>query len=149
MAGVQERLIYTLGSSTRSPEEFIELLKEHHIETIADVRKFPRSRFEHFCKENLPKLLEEAGISYSYMGRELGGYRKEGYQNFTATPEFQSGLRELEKVAQVGRTAIVCAERFPWRCHRHFIGLELQKKGWQVSHIIDKGRYWLPQEDTR
>ncbi|MEM2111100.1 MAG: DUF488 family protein [Candidatus Bathyarchaeia archaeon] len=46
--------IYTLGHSTRSLEEFIEILKAFSIEMIFDVRRFPGSRkFPHFSKENL------------------------------------------------------------------------------------------------
>ena len=81
-------LIYTLGTSTRSPEEFIELLSSHDVEVVVDVRRFPSSRFEHFQREKLSGLLSEAGIGYVYMGEELGGCRRGGYQNFTATPEF-------------------------------------------------------------
>ena len=140
------RLVYTLGTSTRSPEEFIELLTSYSVEVVVDVRRFPSSRFEHFAKEKLAKLLTEAGIDYIYMGEELGGYRQGGYQNFTTTSEFRMGVKKLEEVAREKRVAIVCAERFPWRCHRRFIALELEKQGWQVNHIIDQGRTWLPRK---
>jgi len=140
------RLIYTLGTSTRSREEFIELLTSHGVEAVVDVRRFPASRFEHFGKERLAGILTGAGIDYIYMGEELGGYRQGGYRSFAATPEFRVGVKKLEKVAQEKRVAIVCAERFPWRCHRRFIALELEKHGWQISHIIDKDRVWLPRK---
>ena len=78
------------------------------------------------------------------MGQELGGYRQGGYHVFTNTTEFRAGMRNLAKVAQQQTTAIVCAERFPWRCHRRFIGFELEKRGWEVTHIIDPGKDWLP-----
>ena len=135
---VEDKLIYTLGTSTRSPEEFIELLSSHGVEVVVDVRRFPSSRFEHFCREKLEELLPEAGIDYIYMGKELGGYRRGGYQSFTTTSEFLSGLQKLEEIARKRCTSIICAERFPWRCHRRFIALELEKRGWRVSHIIDK-----------
>lgn len=67
---------------------------------VVDVRRFPSSRFEHFRREKLAGLLSEAGIGYVYMGEELGGYRRGGYQNFTATPEFQTGLKRMEEVAR-------------------------------------------------
>lgn len=145
----QVKLIYTLGTSTHSPEEFIELLTSHGVEVVVDVRKFPSSRFEHFNRERLTKLLGEVGIAYISMGEELGGYRRGGYSNFTATAEFQKALKKLEKIAWERKTAIVCAERFPWRCHRRFIALELEKLGWQVNHIIDMGRDWLPKKSAR
>jgi len=140
----RDKLIYTLGTSTRSPKEFIELLTSHGMEVVVDVRRFPSSRFEHFGKEKLAGLLSEASINYVYLGEKLGGYRRGGYQNFTVTSEFQIGLEKLEEIAQNQRTAIICAERLPWRCHRRFIGLELEKRGWQVNHIIDQEREWLP-----
>ena len=145
----RDKPIYTLGTSTRSPEEFIELLSSHGVEAVVDVRRFPSSRFEHFRREKLARLLSETGIDYVYMGGELGGYRRGGYQNFTTTPEFQIGLKKLEEIARRRRTAIICAERFPWRCHRRFIALELEKQGWQVSHIIDQGRDWLPRKRSK
>ena len=148
MSSERDKLIYTLGTSTRSPDEFIELLSNYKVETVVDVRRFPSSRFEHFHRENLERLLPEAGIGYIYMGEELGGYRRGGYKNFTATAPFQAGLDKLAEIARQKRAAIVCAERFPWRCHRRFIALELEKRGWQVSHIIDKGRVWVPGQHS-
>ena len=143
---VEDKLIYTLGTSTRSPEEFIELLTSHGVEVVVDVRRFPSSRFEHFQRDRLAGLLSEAGIDYVYMGGELGGYRQGGYRNFTTTSDFQLGLRKLEEMAGNRITSIICAERFPWRCHRRFIALELEKRGWRVNHIIDKKRDWLPRK---
>jgi len=74
----QDKVIYTLGTSTRSIEEFIELLVSHGVEVVIDVRRFPSSRFEHFHREKLAGLLSEAGIDYLHMGEELGGYRRGG-----------------------------------------------------------------------
>jgi uncharacterized protein (DUF488 family) len=144
MRAEEDGLIYTLGTSTRSPEEFIGLLLSRGVKVVVDVRKFPSSRFEHFHQEKIARLLNEAGIDYVYMGKELGGYRRGGYQKFTTTAEFRLGLEKLEKIARQKSAAIICAERFPWRCHRRFIALELEKRGWQVNHIIDEKRDWLP-----
>jgi len=116
-----------------------------NLEVVIDVRRFPTSRFEHFHRENLTKLLRGADVDYIYMGQELGGYRRGGYKSFTATPDFKAGLKKLEGIAETRRVAILCAKRFPWRCHRRFIALELLEQGWQVSHIIDQDRDWLPR----
>lgn len=140
----KDKLIYTLGTSTRSPEEFIRLLKGHGIEVVMDVRSFPSSRFEYFGGEKLAELLDGAGIRYVAMGQELGGYRKGGYQAFAATTEFHEAVAKLEELAQMRRVTILCAERLPWRCHRRFIGFELERRGWQVIHIIDEKRDWQP-----
>ena len=142
----QDKLIYTLGTSTRTREEFIELLSNHDIEVVVDVRRFRSSRFEHFRKENLKTLLLGAGTDYIDMGEELGGYRRGGYNHFTTTFQFQAGLGKLEEIARKIRTTIICAEKFPWRCHRRFIALELEKRGWRVSHIIEKGKEWAPRK---
>jgi uncharacterized protein (DUF488 family) len=144
LATRKEKLVYTLGTSTWSPEEFIGLLKKNGIEAVVDVRRYPGSRFEHFRRDNLAKLLDGAGIEYISMGQELGGYRKGGYGAFSATSVFQDGVSKLEEEARGKTVAIVCAERLPWRCHRRFIGFELEKRGWQVVHIIDEKRYWQP-----
>ncbi|MCR4428403.1 MAG: DUF488 domain-containing protein [Caldiserica bacterium] len=134
--------IFTLGTSSRSKEEFLRLLGIHGIEAVADVRRFPTSRFDHFKKELIRELLEKEGISYFYLGEELGGFRKGGYEAYTRTEDFQSGLRRLVEIASLKRTAIVCAERFPWRCHRRFIARELALRGWEVIHILDEERIW-------
>ena len=72
------RRIFTLGSSTRSPQEFLDLLVHYQIEVIVDVRRFPTSRFEHFVRENLAFLLEEKGIAYLHLGGGTGGLQKWG-----------------------------------------------------------------------
>jgi uncharacterized protein (DUF488 family) len=137
--------IYTLGTSTRSREEFIDLLRQYRIETVADVRSFPQSRFEHFNKGNLAGILEGEEFHYVYLGKELGGFRKGGYLAYTKTPPYQEGISHLEKIGSQGITAFVCAERFPWRCHRRFIGLSMEERGWKVLHIIEKGRVSQPK----
>jgi uncharacterized protein (DUF488 family) len=141
--------IYTLGTSNRSLEEFLEILKEYKIEAIVDVRHWPASKlFPHFKKENLEKFLKENGISYFHI-EKLGGYREGGYENYMEGKEFKEGLEELIKIAENKRTAIVCAEKFPWKCHRVFISQELERKNFKVIHIIEKGRIWEPKREPR
>jgi len=141
-----KRRVFTLGSSTRSAQEFLDLLAHYHIEAIVDVRRFPTSRFEHFIRENLALLLEENGIAYLYLGEELGGYRSGGYEAYMKSEEFEAGLAGLQGVAQEKRVATMCTERLPWRCHRRHIGRALQERGWEVQHLIDLDRVWIPKE---
>jgi len=136
------RVVYTLGTSTRTLEEFTALLRHLEVEVVVDVRRFPSSRFEHFKKEELARSLPEAGIDYCHLGGELGGYRRGGYQAFLASEEFKRGLEKLERIAKEKKIAIVCAERLPWRCHRRFIGGELERRGWKVIHVVDERRSW-------
>jgi uncharacterized protein (DUF488 family) len=139
-----ERLILTLGTSDRSQEDFCDLLRYHRVALVVDVRRFATSRFEQFRGETIAALLKKVGIAYLPMGDELGGYRRGGYQAFVGSDTFREGLTKLEGIASGSRTAILCAGRLPWRCHRRFIAMELEKRGWWVVHIIDRGRDWIP-----
>ncbi len=137
--------VYTLGTNRRTEEDFIEILLSYNIQSLIDVRSFPRSRIPIFIKENLETILSQEGIDYHYLGKELGGLRKGGYISYIITDEFNKGIRLLESIALQKTSVIVCAERFPWKCHRRWIARELQKRGWKVEHIIDKGKVWVPK----
>ena len=141
-----EPTIYTVGTSIRTKEEFIELLRHYHLTTVVDVRSFPQSRFEHFNRENLAKMLSEVAIDYVYLGKELGGFRKGGYQAYTQSSPYQAGIYKLEEIALKGSTAFMCAERFAWKCHRRIIAATLEERGWKVVNIIEKDRVWSPSK---
>jgi len=140
--------IYTLGTGLRSLEDFIELINSYSIQAVIDVRSYPTSKFEHFRKNNLDPILQKEMIEYHYLGRELGGFRKEGYEHYTHSEEFEQGIISLERIALIRRSVIICAERFPWKCHRRFIARALQNRGWTVEHIIDKGKIWAPKQTS-
>lgn len=137
--------IYTLGTGLRSLEDFIEIISSYSIEAVIDVRSFPTSKLEHFRKENLESLLKQDAFEYHSLGKELGGFRKGGYENYTRTDEFKIGINKLEAIASEKTSVIICAERFPWKCHRRFIARALHKREWEVVHIIDKGKVWIPR----
>jgi len=137
--------IYSLGTSRRSEEDFIEILFAYDIRSVIDVRSFPRSRIPTFRRENLEPILTREGIEYHFFGSELGGLRKGGYIAYTITDPFTKGIDKLESLAQTKTSVIICAERFPWKCHRKWIARELNKRGWEVKHIIDKGNVWIPK----
>ncbi len=136
------KLIYTVGTSTRSKEEFIDIIDFYGIKKVIDVRRFPKSRYIHFNRENLKQILQSEGILYVYLGHELGGFRKDGYEKFMENKRFTEGIYKLEKEALEVLSTVVCAERFAWRCHRRFIGWALSKRGWEVIHIVEKERLW-------
>jgi uncharacterized protein (DUF488 family) len=140
-------VIYTIGSSSRKLEEFIGLLKHYQLQVLIDVRRFPKSKFEHFKQENLKKAIESEGIQYLWLGQELGGYRRGGYERYTETEEFKKGINKIREIAKEKRIIIMCAERLPWRCHRRFIGDNLSKLGYQISHIIEKDKIWQPNQE--
>ena len=138
------KLIHTLGSSNRSSEEFIGLLLTYGIEMVADVRSYPGSRFPQFRREVLAQNLGEAGVGYAYLGKELGGYRQEGFEAYTQTYEYLQGIERLERLSSRCRSVILCAERLPQRCHRRLIAKSLEERGWKVVHIIEANRTWEP-----
>jgi uncharacterized protein (DUF488 family) len=137
--------IFTLGTGRRSEEDFIEILHAYGIEAVIDVRSYPRSKLPVFTKANLELLLQREGIAYHFLGKELGGFRKGGYAAYIITEDFNNGIGLLESIAAESLSSIICAERFPWKCHRKWIARELQKRGWEIEHIIDKGKVWVPK----
>ncbi|RLG99092.1 DUF488 domain-containing protein [Candidatus Bathyarchaeota archaeon] len=132
--------IWTIGHSNRSKEEFLNLLREHSIEVLADIRSFPTSKIEHFKKENLEKWLPENGVEYMWLGKELGGYRKGGYKRHMRTKLFREGVQKLLEIAKQKRTCMMCMEKNPKYCHRRFLSAHLERKGVEVIHIIEKGQ---------
>ena len=137
--------IYTLGTDRRTEEDFIEILLAYNIQALIDVRRFPKSKIPIFRRENLEPLLRREGLEYLFLGEELGGFRKGGYIAYTLTDDFIKGIALLEYFAIKKPSVIICAERFPWKCHRKWVARELRKRGWEVEHIIDKGKVWVPK----
>ena len=145
-------VIWTVGHSTRSIDDFITVLASHAIEILVDVRRFPGSRrLPQFHSSELASALARQGIGYRWLG-ELGGRRAadpespndawehpafRGYADHTATDEFASGLFELLMLANGAHTAIMCAELLWWRCHRRIIADVLVSLGYDVLHIRD------------
>ncbi|MBU2498497.1 MAG: DUF488 domain-containing protein [Proteobacteria bacterium] len=142
--------IFTLGTSTRSVEEFFSILRAYGIDDIVDVRRFPKSgRYPQFNRENLENAAQERGFSYHWLGESLGGYRKGGYEAYKQTQAFEEGIERLEGLAGASSIVVVCAERLPWKCHRMNISRSLMERGWEVIHIIEADRTWQPKENGR
>lgn len=144
--------IWTVGHSTRSADEFDEILLAHKINALADVRSFPGSRrYPHFNKGEISSRLESRGIAYSHLP-ELGGRRRpspdskntawknpsfRAYADHMDTAEFDKGIVNLLELAAKGRTAVMCAESLWWRCHRSLIADYLKSTGLDVIHILN------------
>jgi uncharacterized protein (DUF488 family) len=142
--------VWTVGHSTRSADDFVELLSAHAVERIADVRRFPASRrHPHFAREQLEPFLASRGIDYRWLP-ELGGRRTprrdsvntgwrvaafRGYADYMETPEFAAAFSALVDLAHERRTAIMCAESLWWQCHRRLIADALMAAGHDVTHI--------------
>ncbi|MEM1514295.1 MAG: DUF488 domain-containing protein [Candidatus Thermoplasmatota archaeon] len=126
------KVIFSIGHSNRSKEEFLELLRKYEIEAIADVRRFPTSKFEIYKKENLEKILGE--IEYFHF-ENLGGFRH-GYKKWMETDEWKKEYEKLKEIAEAKKVAILCAEKLPFRCHRRHILKKFEEEGWKVINII-------------
>jgi uncharacterized protein (DUF488 family) len=122
-------VIFTVGHSNRTLESFVRLLKAHGIERILDVRTIPRSRHNpQFNREALPHELRKKGIKY-----RNSSFR--GYADYMQTAAFTKSLQRLVRLVREARSALMCAEAVPWRCHRSLIADALLIRGIRVEHI--------------
>lgn len=147
----EENVIWTIGHSTRTRQEFLAALASFKIEVLVDVRRFPGSRkYPQFNVDALEQYLPESGIAYLPQP-DLGGRRKpkpdsentiwrneafRGYADYAETPDFKSALNELKEAARHRRAAYMCSEAVWWRCHRAIISDRLKVEGWTVMHIM-------------
>lgn len=152
MTGVSEVVqLWTVGHSNHTVERFLELLAEHGIEVLVDVRSEPYSSYsKHFCQAPLRRSLKDAGLTYLFMGRELGGrppepelYDEDGYVLYSevvAAERFREGLRRLVKGATRYRVAVMCSEENPASCHRsRLITRALRETDSRVSILHIRG----------
>jgi uncharacterized protein (DUF488 family) len=135
--------LWTIGHSNRSIGKFLTLLGEHKIEALVDVRSFPTSKIEHFKSEEMERWLPEHGIKYFWLGKELGGYRRGGYEAHMKTELFRQGVEKLLEVAKERRVCIMCMEKNPKYCHRRFLTAYIERKGLEVIHILEEGQVGL------
>ena len=143
--------ILTIGHSNHSPTEFITLLKQHCVDEVADVRSAPYSRYaSQFNLRPLENALETAGMSYVFLGGELGGrpadrscYDANGrviYERIADTDTFQDGLAYLIRNADERRIAVMCTEKEPLDCHRTLlVARALVERNTEVQHILADG----------
>jgi uncharacterized protein (DUF488 family) len=143
--------ICTIGHSTNTVNEFVEMLQAFHIEMVVDVRSIPKSRHNpQFNRDELNKSLRKYKIDYMHLGL-LGGLRHttkasintawknasfRGFADYMQTPEFAEGMEQLVGFAKEKRVAIMCSEALPWRCHRSLIGDALLVRHYHVEDIV-------------
>ncbi len=149
----ERKAVFTIGHSTRSFEELVTLLRAHGIERLVDVRTIPRSRRNpQFNRDTLGPALRNRRIAYRHM-QKLGGLRRtrpdsvntgwrntsfRGYADYMQTGEFEEALSRLIELAEEKRTAIMCAEAVPWRCHRSLVADALIVRGFEVRDIMSE-----------
>lgn len=143
----------TIGHSTRTLEEFTEMLKTYAVTLVVDVRTVPHSRHNpQFNKEALPDHLKLLNIKYIHLP-EIGGLRHttrnsinlalenasfRGYADYMQTKDFTEALLKVVALARENRLVLMCAEALPWKCHRILIGDALVARHMKVLHIISK-----------
>jgi uncharacterized protein (DUF488 family) len=142
--------IVTVGHSSLIDWRFHELVWQHGVRLLVDVRRRPSSaRHPHFDREQLEAALRHTELEYRWV-EALGGHRRRsertphtawdepafaGYAEYMESPEFQNAARELLAVAEKTPTAIMCAEKNPLQCHRQLISDWLTIHGARVLHI--------------
>jgi uncharacterized protein (DUF488 family) len=154
VTGKNDRLVLTIGHSTRTIDSFIDLLKMNGVTMVIDIRTVPRSRHNpQFNKDVLPGELVKTGIGYLHIPG-LGGLRRpvpdslnvgwrnasfRGFADYMQTAEFQEAIKTLINLARIEQIALMCAEVVPWRCHRSLIADALLVRGLLVEHILGIG----------
>ncbi|HEU5048417.1 MAG TPA: DUF488 domain-containing protein [Rickettsiales bacterium] len=150
--------IFTIGHSTHPLERFVVLLKAYEIECLVDIRSIPKSRHNpQYNGESLAKTLPAEQIDYVYM-KALGGLRHahkdspnagwrndsfRGYADYMQTEAFEEGLEELIRISHQKRTAIMCAEAVPWRCHRSLVADALSVRQIPVVEILSETKHQM------
>lgn len=138
--------VYSVGHSNHDINTFIGLLKRHDISAIADVRSHPYSRFvPQYSRESLKASLTSAGISYVFLGKELGArsdnpecylHGRVQYDRLAKQSVFNAGIQRVTEGMNRYRIALMCAEKDPLDCHRALlVGRALFDKGVPVNHI--------------
>ena len=151
-----ESSIFTLGHSTLPIERFIALLRTYGITCLADIRTVPRSRHNpQFNGDALGHVLKLENIEYAPLPA-LGGLRHSrkdspntgwrnasfrGYADYMQTEAFEEGLATLVHKSRQKRTAIMCAEAVPWRCHRSLVADALCVRGIPAVEILSESSY--------
>jgi len=148
----QKTVVFTIGHSTRTIAEFIEIIKAYGIKKVVDIRTIPKSRHNpQFNEDMLRASLKAAQIGYLHM-KELGGLRHalkdspnmawrnasfRGFADYMQSGEFEDSLEKLIEAAEKKAAVIMCAEAVPWRCHRSLVGDALLIRGVRVRHIMN------------
>jgi uncharacterized protein (DUF488 family) len=143
--------LFSIGHSNVEIDGFLGLLLQHRIDTLVDTRSQPFSRYSpQFNQEALRKSLAGAGITYTYMGAELGGRPrgsefyygpgKVDYDRVAAAPFYLSAIELLIELGAARTVAFMCSEADYHNCHRYnLITRTLVRRQIPVEHIMHSG----------
>lgn len=142
-------LVYTIGYEGKNIQQFIDKLKLMNIEQLIDVREIPLSRKNGFAKNSLRKALNDNNMVYKHLP-ELGSpsdirHKLKEDWNYVAffmdyaksleRPESQKELVELENLAYIRKSVIMCFEYSVEKCHRKILKEMLMAKGFGVVDL--------------
>jgi uncharacterized protein (DUF488 family) len=131
---------FTIGYTGRKTEEILDLLKQHGVRTLIDIRQNAISMYRpELSKSNLAKLLEDNEMCYVHLP-QLGVPRD------IRAKAIETGSRDViwswydKNVAPLLNlhtflngfehpVALMCTEIDPQECHRHRLSLALEEKG--------------------
>lgn len=142
--------VYTIGYSNHEIAYFIDFLRQHNITALGDVRSHPYSRYvPQYSQEPLKAALAAAGISYVFLGKELGARSKNPtcykkgrvqYERLAKESTFLEGIDRVIQGTSRYRIALMCAEKDPIECHRALlVARKLFDAGIPVNHILADG----------
>jgi len=148
----EKQTCYTIGHSNQSRGEFYNLLKQHDIDTVVDVRSVPYSQYvPEYNREKIEEFLQTKDINYVFKGKELGARHEDSdlltdkgkvdFSKVRRKEPYQAGLKELiDKINDGSKVTLMCSEKNPFNCHRFvLVSYSLKKKGIEVKHILDTG----------
>lgn len=147
-----DHVLFTIGHSNHAEEKFLQLLRDHRIDILADVRSQPYSRYStQYNREPLVASLGGSGVRYLFLGDQLGGrphgpefYDEAGhvlYRTVSQAPFFRQGIERVEQGMQRYRVALMCSEEDPAVCHRYLlISRVLNERGAVIEHIRGDGK---------
>lgn len=154
------KIVYTIGHTNYSIEQFVEILRHYEINCVVDVRSTPYSKYTpQFNSMGLKEELKNRGIIYIHMGEEFGARREEkefythGYLDFEKVRQqsisFFRGVQRIDEGCKKGyRISLMCTEKIPSECHRSIMVTKgLKDAGFEIRHIISKEKV-MEQQDV-
>lgn len=149
--------IYTIGHSNHSLDVFWGLISKHKINLIVDIRSVPMSHYApQFDQGHLSEFLDDKGVNYIYLGKELGARRTDSindngqvdFELAMSSEGFQEGVKQVKDWIENGfQVTLMCSEADPLKCHRFsLVARYLHDEGFNVRHILSDGS-WKSHSD--
>jgi uncharacterized protein (DUF488 family) len=140
--------VWTIGHGTRPSDALVEMLVEAGVQTLVDVRRVPRSRWNpQYNLGAIEETVHAAGLQYRHV-RALGGLlsgepgaerfsciRTAAFRSYAARMGSAEWQQELASALEAPDPCLMCAETAWERCHRRLISDLLVARGHEVLHL--------------